>query len=241
MFGKNQVVGPYEDRSGQSLNVHELSPFYTIQGEGPDAGRTAIFVRLAKCNLRCYFCDTEFERGKEWETFELVQKIAEMSREHRCSLVVITGGEPLLQNIVPLVNACNSLGIACSVETAGTMFYPQLREVFTAARTLYDNLIVCSPKTPKIHPELEMLVGAWKYIIRDSCVDMHGLPNMSTQIPGATSPIYKPRHVIAPIYVQPMDEQDDAKNAANLRQTVQSVLNHGYRLGIQMHKLANVE
>src|SRR5882672_9762748 len=53
MFGQNEVVKEDYDPQGK-LWVREV--FYTIQGEGPDAGTPAVFVRLAGCNLRCYFC-----------------------------------------------------------------------------------------------------------------------------------------------------------------------------------------
>jgi 7-carboxy-7-deazaguanine synthase len=239
MFGKNAISRPMMHADGR-LNVHSI--FYTIQGEGPDAGRPALFIRLAGCNLRCWFCDTDFEKGTEYSVLDLMDKVATIARNSRCGLVVITGGEPLLQNIVPLVKSCNSLGIACSVETAGTLFYPELAEVFSATRSIGDNLIVCSPKTPKISDELEGLVGAWKYIIKAGDVDFSGLPVGSTQVKdGHKAPLFLPSNVAVPIYVQAMDEQDVMLNNANLQEAAQSAMRHGYRLGVQIHKLANLE
>jgi 7-carboxy-7-deazaguanine synthase len=60
MFGKNIVISQYIEPSG-ALKIVDL--FYTIQGEGPYNGMPSVFVRLAGCNLRCYFCDTNFETG----------------------------------------------------------------------------------------------------------------------------------------------------------------------------------
>lgn len=237
MFGKNEISKPMMDDEG-SLLVREI--FYTIQGEGPDAGRPAIFVRLAKCNLRCWFCDTDFENGITYRVTDLMYHVATISRNQRCGLVVVTGGEPLLQNIVPFVKACNSLGIACSVETAGTLHYPELGEVFSPSRSIGDNLIVCSPKTPRIASELERLVGAWKYVIKDGEVDDAGLPNGSTQRPGNRISVFMPSNPAVPIYVQPMDEQDATKNDANLKAAARSSMRHGYRLGVQIHKLADL-
>lgn len=82
-----------------SVLVH--SSFYTFQGEGPFAGQPALFVRLAGCNIGlkqdCPWCDTKFDLrdGKQTDALELIQMIAAHYR--RAQLVVVTGGEPLLQ------------------------------------------------------------------------------------------------------------------------------------------------
>lgn len=237
MFGKNQVSGSFNE-SGTKLLVNEI--FYTIQGEGPDAGRTAVFVRLSKCNLRCYFCDTEFEKGEECSTLEIAEDVMQMAGRKSCTLVVITGGEPLLQNIVPLVRVLNNLGMSVSVETAGTTMLPELHTVFDPMRSIHGNLIVCSPKTPKIHPDMERLVGAWKYVVRKGEADEWGLPSMSTQQINRPAKTFRPVHPTVEIYVQAMDEHDGFSNNDNLEHARDLVLEHGYRLGVQMHKLVDV-
>lgn len=69
MFGKNEIVGSkYFDKArGDQLFV--TSVFFTLQGEGPYRGEPAVFVRLAKCNLACSWCDTFFDDG-DWLTFD---------------------------------------------------------------------------------------------------------------------------------------------------------------------------
>jgi organic radical activating enzyme len=237
MFGKNQVSGPYNE-SGEQLRVNEI--FYTLQGEGPDSGCPAIFVRLSKCNLRCYFCDTEFETGQDMPLPILILEVLELAKEHGCRLVVITGGEPLLQNIVPFVRRMNECGISCSVETAGTVVLPELYTVFDPMRSISGNLIVCSPKTPKIHPEIERLVGAWKYVVKDGEGDQWGLPSKSTQVVDRDVTVFKPVFPVVEIWVNPMDEYDADKNEANLKWARDVALRHGYRMGVQLHKLADV-
>lgn len=237
MFGKNKISGPFNE-SGEQLTVNEI--FYTLQGEGPDSGRPSIFVRLSRCNLRCYFCDTEFEKGEDMELSALVLHIMNLAKEHGCKLVVITGGEPLLQNIVPLVERLNRLGLACSVETAGTVMLPDLHTVFDPMRSISGNLIVCSPKTPKIHPRIERLVGAWKYVVKDGEGTQWGLPTKSTQVPDRDAAAFMPMHPVVEIWVNPMDEYDEVKNDANLKWARDVALKHGYRMGVQLHKLADV-
>lgn len=237
MFGQNKVSSAFNE-SGTHLLLNEM--FYTIQGEGPDAGRPAIFVRLSKCNLRCYFCDTEFETGQEVDLQRLVDDVLAIAREKRCTLVVITGGEPLLQNIVPLVRRLNEFDISCSVETAGTVMLPDLHTLFDPMRSVSGNLIVCSPKTPKIHPKMERLVGAWKYVVKADETDNWGMPTKSTQKAGADSLVFRPLHPVVPIWVQPMDEQQDEPNERNLAWATKVAMEQGYRLGIQMHKIAGL-
>lgn len=229
MFGTNEVTKPFPDEMGRLL-VNDV--FYTIQGEGPDQGRPAVFVRLAKCNLRCYFCDTEFEKGSSKSKYDVSRTIAQMTLDNKCRLVVITGGEPFLQNIRPLIDLLNKNGIEVSVETAGTVFPTDHEEMFMRRM----NKIICSPKTPQVNATLGHCVVAWKYIVRVGDVsEDDGLPNMSTQIMDQPAKISRPRNN-APIYIQPMDEQDPARNKANAELAAQVCMRFGYRLTLQMHK-----
>ena len=78
-----------------NLVVNEI--FYSIQGEGPNAGRPAIFLRLFGCNLRCVWCDSMFAvTGKEYQAFGIDDVIHKI-QEYPCKHLVITGGEPLIQ------------------------------------------------------------------------------------------------------------------------------------------------
>jgi 7-carboxy-7-deazaguanine synthase len=235
MFGRNEVAKVMRDPEGKLL-VTEI--FYTIQGEGPDAGRPAVFVRLAKCNLRCFFCDTQFESGVPMTYGMVYDQITVKAFERPCKLVVITGGEPFLQNWVPLVRELNLHGWEVSFETAGTVW----SEWYLDAAANRLNKIICSPKTCGINRDLIPHVAAWKYIVAVGEVDeTTGLPSKSTQVPGQAHPIYRPSSKNkAPIYIQPMDEQDAEKNKANGALAAQICMKHGYRLSLQMHKLVGV-
>jgi organic radical activating enzyme len=234
MFGKNEVTKPFRDPEGRLL-VNEL--FYTIQGEGPDAGRPAIFLRLSKCNLRCHFCDTEFETGTPRTAQDVASSIKFIANNMNCKLLVITGGEPLLQNIAPIVHRTNLLGLDVSIETAGTTWWSMFDQLFEKPI----NKIIVSPKTPMIDRKILPYVRAWKYIVAEgSTADDDGLPIESTQIKGDAARVYRPTRHVAPIYVQPMDEQDPVRNQRNVEHAAQVCLRFGYRLSVQMHKLARV-
>lgn len=90
MFGKNEIVQPkhFDDAPVGQLLVTSI--FYTLQGEGPLAGMPSVFVRLAKCNLACSFCDTFFDQGT-WMTYEEIrQQCDQVLLDHWESL----GGDP---------------------------------------------------------------------------------------------------------------------------------------------------
>jgi 7-carboxy-7-deazaguanine synthase len=101
-----------------SLKVNEI--FFSIQGESSHAGRPCAFIRLAGCNLRCSYCDTRYayEEGSWREMNDIEQEI----RPFRCTLVEITGGEPLLQAETPeLVRRLLDNGYTVLLETNGSL------------------------------------------------------------------------------------------------------------------------
>lgn len=100
-----------------TLLINEI--FYSIQGESLYAGLPCVFVRLAKCNLRCSYCDTRYayEEGMEMELTEILQKVS----TYHCPLIEITGGEPLLQDDTPLlISELLEKGYEVMMETNGT-------------------------------------------------------------------------------------------------------------------------
>ncbi|MFZ5562856.1 MAG: radical SAM protein [Thermodesulfobacteriota bacterium] len=101
-----------------SLTVSEI--FYSLQGESLHAGLACGFVRMAGCNLRCAYCDTRYayEDGTLMEIGDIVDDLARFE----CSLVEITGGEPLLQKETPLlIEKLLSAGYRVLLETNGTL------------------------------------------------------------------------------------------------------------------------
>lgn len=92
--------------------------FKSIQGEGEVIGTPSNFIRLATCNLRCVWCDTKYswEEGKIMTIPEILSQLDLNTR-----VTTITGGEPLLQNIIPLAKELKKLGHKVIVETNGTI------------------------------------------------------------------------------------------------------------------------
>jgi 7-carboxy-7-deazaguanine synthase len=99
-----------------NMKVNEI--FCSIQGESSSMGWPCIFIRLTGCNLRCTYCDTEyaFYEGTEMSAAEILEAIAQYTPR----LVLVTGGEPMLQQAVhELFAALLQRGYAVSVETGG--------------------------------------------------------------------------------------------------------------------------
>ena len=100
----------------KTLTINEI--YHSIQGESTWVGRPCVFVRLTFCYLRCNYCDTEyaFYEGKKQTLKEIVDAV----EVFRCSLVEITGGEPLLQkNVLPLMSRLCDAGYTVLLETSG--------------------------------------------------------------------------------------------------------------------------
>ena len=97
-----------------------IEVFHSIQGEGLATGVRTSFVRTARCNLRCAWCDTKYSFGPGVE-----RSIPSLLREidgHRTRYVCLTGGEPLLQSeSVALVRALSRRGLSTVIETGGSL------------------------------------------------------------------------------------------------------------------------
>lgn len=123
-----------------TYSVKEI--YYTLQGEGAQTGRPAVFLRFAGCNLWsgrerhrgeavCRFCDTDFvgTDGPGGGKFESAAALAAAARQHwpegdAVPYVVCTGGEPLLQLDEPAIEALHAAGFEVGVESNGTIAAP---------------------------------------------------------------------------------------------------------------------
>lgn len=205
--------------------------FYSLQGEGAQVGRPAVFLRFAGCNLWsglerdrkyavCQFCDTDFvgTGGPDGDVFVTPEELAEAVMEHwpksaaatassgSRPLVICTGGEPLLQLDEPAIAALHARGFEVAVETNGTRAVPEG----------IDWLCV-SPKA-----NVEMLVRTG-----------HELKLIYPQA-GAEPELYADLN-FEHFFLQPMDGPALAENT---RLAVNYCLSHPrWRLSLQTHKL----
>lgn len=207
-------------------SVKEL--FYTLQGEGANAGRPAVFCRFAGCNLWtgreqdrakavCTFCDTDFvgtdgEGGGKFADAEALASAVEQAwasgaREDR--FVVCTGGEPLLQIDEALIDALHKRGFEIAVETNGTIEAPSGLD-----------WICVSPKADSV---LKVTSG---HELKLVFPQMKAMPERFE--------VLAFRH----FYLQPMDgpEADENTKAA----TAYCLAHPKWRLSLQTHKLIGI-
>lgn len=135
-----------------TYRVNEI--FYSVQGEGAHTGRPAVFLRFSGCNLWsgaeadrasaiCTFCDTDFVDYVEYDVAGLVSAVTDLLPDNawddRTPMVVVTGGEPMLQFDADLAKALLAVPMYVAIETNGTLPVP-----------FYVDWVCVSPKTPKI-------------------------------------------------------------------------------------------
>jgi len=229
MFGQNPLRKA--ESNPDELQVRNI--FYTLQGEGPFAGRSSVFIRLTGCNLACAYCDTQWDDAKDPR--RPVEDIAleAIHKQGQAQIAVLTGGEPLRQNLSGLIPLLLTHFEIVQLETAGTYWQDclDLPRVFT----------VVSPKTPRVNKRTAERACAFKYVIQAGQLDPDdGLPVTATQAGARIARLARPPADM-PIYLSPCDEYDEAKNAANRKAIVESALTHGYIAGVQMHKVLDVE
>lgn len=210
------------------LSVNEI--FQSIQGEGVHAGIPAVFLRLQGCNLRCPWCDTKDALDPRGGVLMSLEGTLEQINQYAPNLVVVTGGEPLLQipGLGILINNLDQHKHRWHLETNGTLTLPPVR--------LFDWITV-SPKPPDydIHPvyaspgqridELKIVVTAddtferiWNYI--------RGLDSF---LKGMT------------ICLQPVDNDlDIARKIVEFLCTIDDP-RHQWRLSLQLHKILEVK
>lgn len=227
MIKNHQAPTPPE--YGPTLQVHSIFP--TIQGEGPFAGKRAVFIRLAHCNLQCPGCDTEYTEGaRSMWTMDITNTVIGHGPNH--DLVVITGGEPFRQDIRGLCASLQRYAYRVQIETNGVLFPWDIPGA----------TIVVSPKTHHVHKDLQYRADAYKYVVKAGDIDlMDGLPIHALDHKVNTKVARPPEGYEGTVYVQPMDEYDALCNDANMAAAVRSVKYHGHTLCLQMHKYAGLE
>lgn len=97
-----------------------MEAFYTIQGEGFHQGKAAYFIRLAGCDVGCFWCDVKESWDREKHPDLPLETIISDLRKTPANLAVITGGEPLMHNLDELTERLHTLGIQTNMETSGS-------------------------------------------------------------------------------------------------------------------------
>jgi len=226
--------------------------FYSLQGEGYNTGRAAVFVRFAGCNLRCPFCDTEFDSYREMTAEEIVDAISSyldswefedcrgygstpipphpQEKTPRTSylaprkMVILTGGEPTLQVDEAFVELLHQHGYEVAMESNGTRPAPENLDWLTVS--------------PKVNEKLEMRNEKWG-MKNEKC---HQPDEIKIVFDENTDPaaIISHSSFLIPhlLYLQPCDTGDAERNAAIIARCIDYIKMHPqWRLSLQTHKL----
>lgn len=204
------------------FKVNEI--FYSLQGEGRNTGRAAVFIRFAGCNLRCSFCDTEFDSYREMSAEEIVDAISVWPSR----FVVLTGGEPTLQVDDAFVDLLHQHGYEVAMESNGTRPAPRNLDWLTV-----------SPKD-----WWKASGGSWtEHRSRINEVKIV----FDEDTPARLSSTHNPQLIIQnskPITLyslQPCDTGDAERNARILHLCIEYIKQHPqWRLSLQTHKLVGI-
>lgn len=191
------------------MRVNEI--FYSIQGEGYNTGKPAIFVRLSGCNLKCPFCDTDHQPSKGMTYDEIIREIL----DYPSDLVVLTGGEPTLQGIEELIQKIHQIGKSVAIETNGTQPIPRGVDWITV-----------SPKAAFVGDKGKPVID----FAMEVKVIFDGVHEPDDY--GITAPHY---------YLQPCDTGNEEKNREIIEKLIEYVKgNPKWKISLQTQKMLKV-
>jgi len=209
----------------------------TFQGEGPSTGRRAGFVRLGRCNLDCTWCDTPYTW--DWHRFDAatelrratVSSILDDLDAMTPEIIVITGGEPLLQqrNLVPLIDGCAERGWPAEIETNGTIVpvEPLIERVrqWNVSPKLANSGV---PLDKRIRPDaLAALVASGRAVFKFVAADEADLDEVAHLVAA---------HTLRPVWIMP-EGTDPAMVMERARALAQPVIDRGWNLTTRLHVL----
>ena len=197
---------------GKTYRVNDI--FYSLQGEGRHTGRAAVFIRFSGCNLRCPFCDTDFDSFRQMTASEIIDAIAPWLH---CGFVVLTGGEPSLQVDTELVNKLHDVGLFVAMETNGTHAIAEGVDWVTL-----------SPKTSFVDHPLPIVIRR--------------ADEVKVIFDGIHPPVCPDAIVGSPyLCLQPCDTGNQERNKAIVEATIEYVKrNPEWRLSLQTHKILDI-
>ena len=184
--------------------------FNSVQGEGYHSGIPHVFIRFGKCNLSCEWCDTEFNEFTEIDMAEIVDEVLSFN----CKRVIFTGGEPALQDLVPIGNELKKYDISLSIETNGTI----------PINPIIDWICV-SPKD-QVYPNVKI-----KQITGDELKIVYC--GQDLKMYDELKKGFR-HHFIQPCYDENISVEDNGKHFKIVERIVKE--NPGWRLSLQTHK-----
>ena len=203
-----------------TLKITEIFP--SIAGEGLRSGEPTIFIRLTGCNLRCAFCDTKYswQGGKSYSVDKVIETVGQIRKRFPADWVCLTGGEPLLQDVEPLVKKLKKECYKIHIETNGTVYHPFRVDWLTLSP---------KPETYGFAPEFSAKANEVKLVVSKE-LTLEVIQNLRGKIPVKT-----------PILLQPQSNRKWSIDMGMklLKQTLNLGLKN-IRVSVQLHKCIGV-
>jgi 7-carboxy-7-deazaguanine synthase len=209
----------------------------TFQGEGPSAGKRAYFLRLSGCNLNCRWCDTPYTW--DWVRYDpaeqarmmTVEQVLGWALDRDGELMIITGGEPLLQQyrLLPVTAALVHLGWRVEIETNGTVPADErlvkMVDAFNVSPKLANSAV---PERRRVRPHaLASFVATGRAVFKFVVTGPGDLDEVGDLVK---------EFGLQPVWIMPEATEPDGV-LAGLRALAEPVLARGWNLGNRLHTL----
>jgi len=199
------------------LKITEI--FSSIAGEGLRSGEPTIFIRLTGCNLRCAFCDTKYswQGGKSYSVDKIIETVGQIRKRFPADWACLTGGEPLLQDVEPLVKKLKKECYKIHIETNGTVYRPFRVDWLTLSP---------KPETYGFAPEFTAKANEVKLVVSKE-LTLEVIQNLREKFPTQT-----------PILLQPQSNRKWSIDMGMklLKQTLNLGLKN-IKISVQIHKI----
>lgn len=208
------------------MKINEI--FYSLQGEGYFTGTPAVFLRMSGCNMKCSFCDTQHEEGREMTEEEIVKEVSQYPARH----IVITGGEPTMQLNERLITLLHQEGFFIQIETNGTNPLPGDETEQSSYETLTlrngqrptitgVDWVTCSPKGNEIRIQR---IDELKLLFLPQYLNKYNKVEAKVKC------------------LQPVDNGNVNENVNNLRSCIEYIKKHPeWRMSLQTHKMIDIQ
>lgn len=193
--------------------------FHSVQGEGANTGKSAVFVRLSQCNKNCWFCDTDWSVGTDMTVEEILTQVKMLSKpeDYPHNLLIWTGGEPTLQLTDEVLKYFSDF-FNC-IETNGSNPVPSLIQY-----------ISCSPKvSPTALKKNFTHVNEFRYPV-----------GVGEELPDISELPYADNYFLSPLFLG-QEKRRFEMSLENISFAIEYVKQHPqWRLSLQTHKLLNI-
>lgn len=211
------------------LPVSEI--FYSLIGEGKNIGQSAVFLRLAGCNLNCYWCDTKYALDIDAAELKEIHNVFRAVQSYKCRHLILTGGEPLLHQkaIAGLLSLIENYYV--EVETNGTIL----------PVTEFDNYINLYNVSPKLDEQIanninKSVINFYKSIQEKAIFKIVYYKEIDAKILS----FFREFEISAKqFFIMPLSSDDDIREQSD-NETIDFCLKNGFNFSPRLQKIYDI-